>query len=212
MSDVIFLSNVRLSFPQLVEPRASVEGGVKKYSADFIMSADHAGFKQFMTQYLTLAQTKWNEHAQQVMQMIQADRKLRCYCAGDEKIDKKTFKPYSGYAGMVAISANKDQMPQMIQSDGAPVEAGNTLAYQSLARKMYGGCYVNAAVKPWIQENKHGRGIRCDLVAVQFYADGEAFGEGAADASALFGVVAAVPVGAPTPAGMSVPGLPSFFG
>ena len=212
MSDIIFLSNVRLSFPHLVEPRSSVEGGVKKFSADFIMPIDHTGFKQFMQKYAGLAQSKWNENANQVMQMIQSDRKLRCYGLGDEKIDKKTFKPYSGYAGMAFISANKDQMPQMIQSDGSPVEAGNTLAYQSLARKLYGGCYVNAAVKPWIQENKHGRGIRCDLVAVQFHADGEAFGEGAADASAMFGAVAPAAGGAPTPAGLSFPGLPSFLG
>jgi hypothetical protein len=65
------------------------------------------------------------------------------------------------------------------------------MAYQQLARKMYGGCRVNAAVKPWLQDNKHGRGIRCDLIAVQFYLDDAPFGEGNVDASGMFGAVAA---------------------
>lgn len=209
MSDVIFLSNVVLSFPQLVEPRAASDapGAVKKYSADFILTPDHPGIKQFMSLYATMAQTKWGEHAAQVMQLIQSDRKLRCYGAGNEKINKKTFKPFDGYADMAFISANKDQPPQMIQSDGQPVDPGNTMAYQALARKMYGGCKVNAAIKPWLQENKHGRGVRCDLVALQFYADGTPFGEGVADVSSMFSPVAAAPSFAPTPAG-----LPSFFG
>jgi hypothetical protein len=199
MSDVIMLSNVRLSFPHLVEPHASPlnPNAVKKYSADFIMPQDHPGFAQFMAQYAALAQAKWGTNAQSVMQMIQADRKLRCYGSGNEKVDKKTFQPYSGYANNVYISANKDQAPQMIQADGKPTDLGNTMAYQALARKMYGGCYVNAAIKPWVQENSFGRGIRCDLVAIQFFQDGEAFGEGAADASTLFGAVAGAAPAAP---------------
>jgi hypothetical protein len=73
-------------------------------------------------------------------------------------------------------------------------------------------------VKPWLQVNKHGNGIRCDLVAVQFAADDTAFGEGAADASSMFGSVGASPAQAmPAPAGFGMPaapfgGLPSFLG
>ncbi len=212
MSDVIYLSNVRLSFPQIVEPRAVVDNPVKKYSADFIMAGDHAGYQQFMAQYAKLAATKWGEHAQNVMQLIHGDRKLRCYGSGSEKIDKKTFQPYKGYAGMVYISASKDQAPQMIQGDGSATDPANTMAYQQLARKLYGGCYVNAAVRPWLQENKHGRGIRCDLVAIQFAADGEAFGEGAVDAAPLFGAVASAPAAAMPGVTMPAAPFPSFLG
>lgn len=212
MSDIIYLSNVRLSFPQIVEPRAVVDNPVKKYSADFIMVQDHAGYQQFMAQYAKLAAAKWGEHAQNVMQLIHGDRKLRCYGAGSEKIDKKTFQPYKGYTGMVYISASKDQAPQMIQGDGSATDPANTMAYQQLARKLYGGCYVNAAVRPWLQENKHGRGIRCDLVAIQFAADGEAFGEGAVDAAPLFGAVASAPAAAMPGVTMPAAPFPSFLG
>ena len=204
MSEIIFLSNVRLSFPQLVEPRSSVENGAKKFSADFLMPMNHPGVQQFGAEYAKAAQEKWKEHAQSVMAIIQGDRKLRCFGQGNEKVNGKTFKPYDGYADMFYISANKDQMPQMIQADGSAVDPTNTMAYQALARKMYGGCYVNAAVRPWLQENKHGRGVRCELIAVQFAGDGEAFGEAVADATALFKPVAA--------AAQAAPAFPSFLG
>jgi hypothetical protein len=227
MSDIIFLSNVRLSFPHLAEPQKQVNeatGATRiSYNAEFIMPQDHAGFAQFMARYGAMALEKWKEHAQTVMGMIQQDRKTRCFGLGAEKINKKTFKPYDGYAdaGAVFITAGRDSAPQMIQADGSPVDPANTMAYQQLARKMYGGCRVNAAVKPWLQDNKHGRGIRCDLIAVQFAADDVAFGEGATDASGLFGAVAggapagfggANPYNAMPAAPFAQPGLPSFLG
>lgn len=222
MSEIIFLSNVRLSFPHLAEPQKQVNEatGAQRisYNAEFIMPQDHAGFAQFMARYGAMALEKWKEHATTVMQMIQNDRKTRCYGLGTEKISKKTFKPYDGYcdAGAVFITAGRDSAPQMIQADGSPVDPANTMAYQQLARKMYGGCRVNAAIKPWVQDNKHGRGIRCDLIAVQFAADDTPFGEGATDASNLFGAVAGAPAGfgAVAPAMPAAPfaGLPSFLG
>lgn len=199
MSDIIFLSNVRLSFPHLAEPqrqRNEVTGAERiSYNAEFIMPQDHAGFQQFMQRYGALALAKWAEHAQTVMGMIQNDRKTRCFGKGEEKINKKTFQPYDGYAGHVFITAGRDNPPQMIQADGSPIDPKNTMAYQQLARAMYGGCRVNAAVKPWLQDNKHGRGIRCDLVAVQFAGDDTPFGAGETDVSSMFGAVAAAPVG-----------------
>jgi|TARA_R110002126_G_scaffold214720_5_gene360985 hypothetical protein len=224
MSEVIFLSNVRLSFPHLAEPQKQVNEQTGKerisYNCEFLMPQDHAGFAQFMARYGAMALEKWKEHANTVMGMIQQDRKLRCFGMGNEKVNKKTFLPYDGYAGNVFITAGRDTAPQMIQPDGSPVDPANTMAFQQLARKMYGGCRVNAAVKPWLQENKHGRGIRCDLIAVQFAGDDTAFGEGAVDASNLFGSVAtapagmfgAAPQGAPAMPGAPFQGLPSFLG
>lgn len=193
MSEIIFLSNVRLSFPHIAEPQRQVNEQTGKerisYNAEFLMPQDHSGFQQFMTQFAAMAADKWKEHAQAVMTLIQQDRKSRCFGRGEEKVNKKTFQPYDGYAGNVYITAGREQMPQIIQADGSPVDPTNTMACQALARKMYGGCRVNAAVKPWLQDNKHGRGIRCDLVAIQFAADDQPFGEGSVDASAMFGAV-----------------------
>ena len=219
MSDIVFLSNVRLSFPHLAEPQKQVNeatGATRiSYNAEFLMPQEHPGFQQFMARYAALALDKWKEHANTVMGMIQNDRKTRCFGQGSEKVNKKTFLPYDGYAGNVFITAGRDTAPQMIQADGSPVDPSNTMAYMQLARKMYGGCKVNAAVKPWPQDNKHGRGIRCDLIAVQFAGDDTAFGEGAVDASNLFGSVAGASHAgfgmAPTMPAAPFGGLPSFL-
>lgn len=209
MSDIIFLSNVRLSFPHLVEPqvRKNEQTGESRetYNCDLLMPESHDGFRAFLARYQSLVQSQFPEHFQQVMQMIQSDRKQRCFGSGAEKVNTKTFKPFDGYDGNCYITAVSKYRPQMIQADGKSVDPLNTLAYQQLARKMYGGCRVNVAVKPWIQNNKHGRGIRCDLVAIQFAGDDTAFGGGTPDASNLFGQVAGAAPAAAAPAGMPLP-------
>ena len=216
MSEVIFLSNVRLSFPHLAEPQRTenkVTGTVRvAYNADFLMPEGDPGFQQFMQQYKALMVQSFAENAPVVMNMILADRKLRCFGRGEEKVNKKTFKPYDGYAGNVYLSASSERPPQMIQSDGKPVDPVNTMAFQSLARKMYGGCRVNVAVKPWVQKNQHGNGIRCDLVAVQFANDDTPFGDAAPDVSGMFGAVAQTSAAAGMFGASAAPAeLPSFF-
>lgn len=219
MSDIIYLSNVRVSFPQLVEPKKTTneKGEVRTaWSADFILPPDSQQYKQVMQQYMTLAADKWKERAQTIMQMIQADRKSRCYGNGAEKVNKTTLLPYDGYEGNAYVSAISNRQPQMIQPNGQPVDASNSMAYQAIARGVYGGCYVNAAIRLWLQENTHGRGVRCDLVAIQFSKDGDAFGGGGADVTGMFGAVAA-PSAAPVHAAMpaapfpGMPGMPSFM-
>lgn len=218
MSNIIYLSNVRLSFPHLTEPQRNINEQTGKerisYNCELIMPPDHPGFAQFMKAYSEMAVEAWKQHAQAVMQMIQQDRRQRCYGSGEEKVNKKTMAPYDGYVGGVYITAGRDTPPQIIQADGSPIDPQNTMAYQQLTRMMYGGCRVNAAVKPWVQDNKHGRAIRCDLVAVQFAGDDTPFGEGNVDASGMFGQVAGAPTapggfGSVAPAAAPVPAAPT---
>ena len=227
MSEVIYLSNVRLSFPHIAQPQEQTneQTGAKRisYNCELLTPETDPGFVQFMARYAELALENTKEHAQAVMQMILSDRKSRCFGRGEEKIDKKTYKPYVGYAGNVYLTAGRDTPPQLIQENGQPIDPANSMAYQQLARKLYGGCRVNVAVKPWWQRanpaRQYGHGVRCDLIAVQFAKDDEAFGEGNIDASSMFAAVTgaapafmqqpaaqmpAAPFGAPT--------LPSFLG
>lgn len=201
MAEVIYLQKVRLSFPKLIEAQAMQDfpNSPKKFGADFIMSPDDEGYKRFMAEVGKIAGEKWKEHARTVLQMIQTDRLKRCYGQGAEKIDKKTMKVLNGYEGMVFVSANsgEDRPPQMIRLDGTICDNANTMERAALARKLYGGCYVNVAVRPWCQDNQFGRGVRNELVAVQFAADGEPFGEASPDVSGMFGAVAAPQAPAP---------------
>ena len=232
MSDIIYLSNVRLSFPHIVEPQRTMneQTGKEKisYNAEFIMPMDHVGLQQFLKAYAALALDKWKDNATAVMNMIQNERRLRCFGRGEEKVNKKTFQPYDGYAGHAYITVGRDTSPQLIGADGTPIDVANTMAYQATARTMYGGCFVNAAIKPWLQDNQYGRGVRCDFVAVQFANNGEPFGAGATDVSGIFGAVATqaaqpatpiamppAPFGAPAPAApapaFGAPSLPPFM-
>jgi hypothetical protein len=225
--ELIYLSNVRLSFPHIVEPQQQIasDGSVRlTRNADFITEPDNPGFIAFMQRYAELATETWKENAQGAMQTIQANRKQRCYGAGEEKVDTKTFQVRGGYAGKVYISANRQAdkgMPQIVDSSGKPIDPKNTLACQLEARRMYGGCRVNAVIKPWIQKatpKNGGVGIRCDLIALQFAKDDEPFGEAPIDAAPMFAPVAAAPAAPMAPAPQmpaapfpQVPGMPAFL-
>lgn len=210
MPKLIYLTDVRLSFPNLIEPQKqkNEQTGVERvaWNAEFIMPPDHPGFAEVMRDYAECAVAEWKEHANTVMQIINSDRKLRCYGWGQEKINKKTFKPFDGYEGMVFLSTSNKHQPQMIDANGAPIDPANTMAWQAQARRMYGGSRVNAAVRIWLQENKHGRGVRCDLHAIQFLRDDKAFGEGHVDVTGVFGAVAAAP--SPFAPAAAMPGMP----
>ncbi len=217
MSEVIYLSDVRLSFPNLIEPqkqRNELTGAERiSYNCELLMPSSHPGFAKFMQVFASMAAEKGKENAQALMQMVQSDRKTRCFGAGEEKIKKSTFQPYDGYPGNVFLTVGSKNPPQVIQADGKPVDPANTMAYQALTRKLYGGCRVNAAVKPWWQmpnpAKQYGHGIRCDLIAIQFLRDDKPFGEGVVDASGMFGATAAAAPAAPAmfgaPAAMPAP-------
>lgn len=208
--DPIMITNARLSFPHLVEPHAPGNNpqAKKSFSADFILEPDSADWQAVQQRIQDLAVAAWAEQAQAILQMIYQDRRQRFFGTGDEKIDKNSMQPYNGYAGKVYVSGKRDQQPQMIKTNGAAADPANTMECQQLARSMYGGCYVNAAIRPWIQDNQHGRGVRCELIAVQFSKDGEAFGEAVTDASGMFGAVQGAST-APSPAGAPVPQQPA---
>ena len=210
---VVFLSRVRLSFPNLAVARAPQGSDKMKYSADFILAPNDPNYAKFVELATRAAQAKWPQHHAAILQAIYGDRKRRCFGNGAEKTDSTTYQVLNGYEGAVYISASRNQdkgMPQMIGADNQAIDATNVLACQNEARRMYGGCYVNAVVKPWIYDNAFGKGIGGDLIAVQFCADGAPFGEGITDASAMFaGAQVAAPAwGAPAAPGTPAPGWP----
>ena len=198
---IIYLTDVRLSFPHLLQAHASAEGAEPKFAADFILTPGNPGYEAVRARAWQLAQEKWADIAPQIFAQIEADRKLRNYGNETEKLDKKTMQPLNGYTGNLWIMANNKYQPQIVGTDGQVIDAANTMAVQAAAQKLYGGCYVNAAIRPWLQDNQFGRAVRTDLVGIQFLRDGEPFGQGTPDISGGFGAIQ----GAPAPVG-TVPG------
>ena len=96
-----------------------------------------------------------------------------CWRDGDEE-------SWDGYPGCWYISANAQpaDRPKVVtnRKDGnghwIEAEPGGKAA-------PYAGCYVNATIVVWAQDNEHGKRINAQVKAVQFFKDGEAFGAAA---------------------------------
>jgi len=206
------------------------------YNCDILLPNDHPDLKKFMEQCYQVALATWKENANTVLEMINARSNTRCFGKGDDKRNAKTFQIYDGYDGMTYITASRklaDGAPQMINPDGTALQKidaqGNPnpeypRLYGEMSRRLYGGCRVNIALKPWPQKaaphNKNTNGIRCDLMAIQFAGDDKPFGEKKElDVSGGFSAVQGIePIAASPSAQMpaapfqQAPSLPSFFG
>lgn len=223
----LYLENVRASFPHLKAPHAMRPGMEAKYQITLIMPPDHPGWKKVMERAQQLAIAKYGDHAQQMLNLINSDKQKRCYGSGNEKLNKQTMKPLDGFADMVYLSVKSKNRPQLFKPNGEFVDNSNDMQYSAEAGRIYGGCYVNAAID--LYTSKANDGIFAGLIGVQFAKDGESFGGGAPDVSNMFGATqagAAVPppsgqaFGQPTaPANTGMPAapfgapeMPSFMG
>ena len=180
---LVRLEGVRLSFPTLATPRAFAPGQLEKYSADFILESDDPAYAEFKKRGAKLCSDKFGAKAEQIIKMISGNPKLRAFCDGSEKV-KSDGSQYVGYEDMVAISANTTRKPKLVDANGDDLMNVN---------KLFGGCYVNAYVKPWVQDNKFGKAIRCELIGIQYVKDGESFGGDRVDTSSLFSAIDEAP-------------------
>jgi hypothetical protein len=165
------LQNVRLSFADLFEAVQYEGSGPFKYRASFLMYPNSKNHKELIAAMKAVAKEEWKDKADAVLANADDDSKLRFIIDGNKKA-------YDGYAGMVAITATRDQ------AKGRPLILDkNKEELSSTSGKPYSGCYVNATVEIWPQNNKYGKTIRAGLLAIQFAKDGDAFGAGSATGS-----------------------------
>lgn len=167
MAEKIKLSNVRLAFPDLFVAKASKNDtggeGALKYSAAFLMPKDHPQMDEIDKAVKRVVKEKWGEKAQSVLNDLRINNKLLVK-DGDGKSD------YAGYPGNFFINSNNDSRPTVLDRDRTPLVAADG--------KLYSGCYVNAVIEIWAQDNKYGKRVNATLMGVQFKADGEAFSGG----------------------------------
>lgn len=173
---VIKLKKVRLSFPNLKEavyPKGFEGQGDPKYSADFILDPEeHADtIKAINAEIKRLIKEEWGEKPPKF-------KAIEFFGKGDLKI-KGDGTVYEGYEGKWFVSANNRKKPLLVDRDNTQLEGDD------IEKRLYGGCYVNAAIDMWIQDNKFGQTVRCNLRGVKFFGDGEAFGAGGASIDEL---------------------------
>lgn len=161
---VIMLTNVRLAFPNLFEPQQANGQGKPAFSGSFLMPPDHPDIAKVKAAISEVAKQKWGADATQVLTGLVAADKV-CLHNGETKAQ------YDGYSGNMFVSARGYTRPLVLDANATPLVETDG--------KPYSGCFVNAQVAIWAQQNQHGKRINAQLRGVQFFADGEAFGGGA---------------------------------
>lgn len=165
IDSVIMIKQVRLSFPDLFQAVQFEGKGPFSYRASFLIEKDSVNDKMIQAAIQKAATAKWEKKAPDIMKTIVGQSQKFCYVDGDTKA-------YDGYAGKMALTSSRPQ------DSGKPkiIDKNPEVELTAEDGRIYGGCYVNAKVQFWAQDNSFGKAIRCSLIAVQFVADGESFG------------------------------------
>lgn len=152
----IKLQNVRLSFPSLFQHAAFGGDSTGKYEATFVLDKkEHATvISQIEAEILRLQK-------EEIKAKVSSDK--LCLKDGDESGRDE-------FAGKMTIKASTKKRPLVIDRDKTPITEDDN--------KVYAGCYVNAIVSLWAQNNQWGKRVNAQLDGVQFARDGEPFGDG----------------------------------
>lgn len=164
------LKGVRLSFPQLWEPKASVEDGTPKYRGAFLMDPETPIGQQNITKLEAAIEAVKVDHWKEKAAKIKFKEDRYCLREGDSCTSQETGEVYQGYENMMVISAASKKRVPVVDTDKSPLTAEDD--------KPYAGCFVNAVVSIYAisDSDKGGNGIFAELKAIQFVRDGESFG------------------------------------
>lgn len=159
----IKLKNVRLAFPSLFEAKTVNGEGKPAFSAVFLVDPADPQVKEINAAIDQVASDKWGAKAAALVKTARAADKV-CLHNGDLKA------AYDGFAGNLYVSARNPIRPLVVGLDKSPLAEKDG--------KPYAGCYVNAVVELWAQDNAYGKRVNATLMGVQFARDGDAFAGG----------------------------------
>lgn len=160
---IITLQNVRLSFPNIFEPKAFKPGDMPKYQAAFLLAKSDPQIKKIEDVIKNVATEKWKDKGVQIVKSIRGNNNKFCFQDGNNK-------SYDGYQDTMALSSSSAARPLVLDRDKSPLTVSDG--------RPYGGCYVNCSVDIFAYTNS-GNGIAAQLRGIQFYKDGDAFNGGA---------------------------------
>lgn len=166
--NIIMLANVRLAFPEFWIATKVNDEGKAAFSGTFLFPPEHPAVALIKAGIAEVATAKWGAKAAEILPALVAADKV-CLHNGNLKSNLE------GYAGNLYVSARVARRPLIIDADKSQLTEADG--------RPYSGCYVNAQVALWAQQNNYGKRINAQLRGVQFLRDGEAFsGGGVADA------------------------------
>ncbi len=154
----VHLKDVRCSFANIFEAKQVQGQGDAKFSCAFLFAKDSPNKQVVVDAMVAAAKEKWGVDADKVLAALKAGDRL-CLHDGDSKPDA------DAYPGNLFLNASNKTRPLVIGPQREPLVAADG--------KPYSGCYVNAIVEIWPQDNQFGKRINASLLGVQFLRDGE---------------------------------------
>jgi len=164
------LKRVRIAFCQHLHTAGAITAGDEpKFSATFLIPKSDAEQVQRISETIKAeAAEKWRDKADGILKALAADNKI-CLRNGEGK------SQYEGFSDCFYIAANGKVKPLILDVDKTPLDASSG--------KPYAGCYVDAVIEIWAQDNQYGKRINARLQGVRFVEDGDSFtGAGSARA------------------------------
>ena len=172
MGLVLRLPAVRLSFPDLDEPKAFSEGQEPKYGATFLLdpkNPKHASaIKTIKAEEQRMILEQWGSKPKDFISEFMGN--------GNDKISQQTGEPYQGYEGMIFISGKNKNPPLLLDTEQNEIARTDP--------RIYGGAYVNATINLYVQMPRpkvKGQGLRVSVRGVQVLGYGDAFGSRASE-------------------------------
>lgn len=157
------LANVRVAFLKCWKAETVNGEGEPAFSATFILAPTDKQIKVIEAAIQETAVAKWGPKAGAILKQMKAADKS-CLHDGDTKAQ------YDGFEGNMFISSRTKTRPLTIgrNREGLTEEDG----------VLYSGCYVNASLELWAQDNNYGKRVNAQLGGIQFVKDGDSFGGG----------------------------------
>lgn len=165
------LQGVRIAFATLFDPKRVGDAEEKRFSAAFVIEPGSANAKKLEEAVQAVATEKWGKKA---VGMLAELRKKGKVCYQHEPLKDSAGEIYDGFEGAHAVNAGQGETkgkPLVIDRDRTQLDAKSG--------RPYSGCYVNALIDVWAQDNQFGQRVNAQLKGVQFVKDGDAFGGGA---------------------------------
>jgi hypothetical protein len=166
----IMLKNVRIAFTNAIWAPSSINGGPEKFRLRVMLdpkeNADSV--KLLRDTRAKVAKERWKGKAEGILETIKGDKNKESYFESDYK--NQEGEVVEGFEGLYHLSTLNDVQPLIIDRDRTELTKRDG--------RPYSGCYCNVKVDIYAQDNTHGKGMRANLLGIQFLRDGDAFGGG----------------------------------
>lgn len=168
----VLLKNVRVNYPKLFKASKSAKFPDQdpSYSIDLLVDKGSDNDKTIEAAIKSVAVEKYGDDAVKKLKTLRPNTQKFAYKDG-ENFDRPDVNILS------AKRKESSGRPIVIDRDKSPLTEADA--------KIYSGCYCNVSVDVWAQGSPY-EGIRAQLLAVQFFKDGDKLSGGAQPTDADF--------------------------